>query len=70
VVAQDILFMAFIWLFCDNHNLKFNDDNIKSGHLSVIEKTNDYFHILKHNVASEELANKQLYISNKKAAGL
>jgi probable phosphoglycerate mutase len=55
IVGHDILFMAFIWLFCDNHTPKFNDDNIKAGHLSIISKIDSKFHILKHNIAPEIL---------------
>ncbi len=58
VVAHDILFMAFVWLFCDNHTPKFNDDNIRAGHLSIVSKTDSKFHILKHNLAPEILSDK------------
>jgi broad specificity phosphatase PhoE len=58
VVAHDILFVAFIWLFCDNHTPKFNDDNIKPGHISIVSKIDGQFHILKHNLAPEILGSK------------
>jgi len=59
VVAHDILFIAFVWLFCDNHMPKFNDDNIKPGHISIVSKIDSKFHILRHNIAPELLDSKQ-----------
>jgi broad specificity phosphatase PhoE len=58
VVAHDITFMAFIWLFCDNHTPKFNDDNIRPGHISIVSKMDSKFHILRHNIAPEILGSK------------
>ena len=58
VVAHDITFMAFLWLFCDNHTLRFNDDNIRPGHISIVSKIDSKFHILRHNIAPELLNSK------------
>lgn len=53
VVGHGLFFMAFIWLYCDNHGPKFESGRINRCHYSVIENNGSKYHILKHDVAVE-----------------
>jgi len=53
VVGHGLLFMAFIWLFCDNHGSKYNNGRINRCHYSIIENCNGRFQILEHDIAPE-----------------
>jgi len=63
VVGHCLLFMAVIWLFCENHGPTLEDGHMGRGHLSIIknnplppfsEDTYDRFRILKFNISPEE----------------
>jgi probable phosphoglycerate mutase len=51
VVGHCLLFMAVIWLFCENHGPKFEDGHMGRGHLSVISKNGGKFRLLKFNIS-------------------
>jgi broad specificity phosphatase PhoE len=53
VVGHCLLFMAVIWLFCENHGPMFEDGHMDRGHLSIISKTGNRFRLLKFNISSE-----------------
>ncbi|MBM3237648.1 histidine phosphatase family protein [Candidatus Poribacteria bacterium] len=50
VVGHCLLFMAVIWLFCENHGPTLEDGHMGRGHLSVISRNNDRFRLLKFNI--------------------
>ena len=56
VVGHCLLFMAVIWLFCENHGPTIEDGHMGRGHLSIISKNNDRFRLLKFNISPETLA--------------
>ena len=60
VVGHGLLFMAFIWLFCNNRGPMFESGRINRCHYSVLEKKDDKFHIIVHDVAAEN--NKKGFI--------
>lgn len=62
VVGHCLLFMAVIWLFCENHGSTLEDGHMGRGHLSVIKKNNDRFRILKFNI-SPEISAKDIFHS-------
>jgi len=53
IVAHGLFFMAFIWLFCDNHGQSYNSGRINRCHYSVIQNNGEKFHIVEHDVAPE-----------------
>jgi len=64
VVGHCLLFMAVIWLFCqkqrpeyhghcENHTPTLEDGHMGRGHLSIISKDNDKFHLIKFNLSPE-----------------
>jgi broad specificity phosphatase PhoE len=50
IVGHSLLFMAVIWLFCEDHGHRFEDGHMGRGHLSVISGSGDRFLILKFNI--------------------
>jgi broad specificity phosphatase PhoE len=60
VVAHGLLFMAFIWLFSDNHGPNFESGRINRCHYSALKKGREYFHIIAHDIAPEN-SKKGLY---------
>jgi broad specificity phosphatase PhoE len=60
IVAHGLLFMGFIWLFCNNHGPKFESGRINRCHYSVLEKRSECFHLLEHDIAPEN-SKKGLY---------
>jgi broad specificity phosphatase PhoE len=55
VVGHCLLFMALFWLFCENHEPKFEDGHMGRGHLSIISGAGNRFRILRFNSTSVEL---------------
>lgn len=55
VVGHGLFFMAFIWLFCENHEPKYEDGRINRTHFSAIEKKDGQFHLLQHDLAPESI---------------
>lgn len=53
VVGHGLFFMAFIWLFCENHGLSYNKGRINRCHYSIIQNNNGRFHVLEHDIAPE-----------------
>jgi len=53
VVGHGLFFMAFIWLFCDNHGSSYNKGRINRCHYSVIQNNRGRYHILEHDIAPE-----------------
>jgi broad specificity phosphatase PhoE len=53
VVGHGLFFMAFIWLFCDNHGPNYNSGRINRCHYSVIQNNSGRYHILEHDIAPE-----------------
>lgn len=51
IVGHCLLFMAIIWLFCENHGPTFENGHMSRGHLSVISKAGDRFRMLKFNIS-------------------
>lgn len=60
VVAHGLLFMAFIWLFCDNHGPNFESGRINRCHYSALRKGSEHYHIIAHDIAPEN-SKKGLY---------
>jgi broad specificity phosphatase PhoE len=60
VVGHGLFFMAFIWLFCDNHGMTFEKGRINRCHYTVVKNIDEGFHILEHDVAPEN-SKKGLY---------
>jgi broad specificity phosphatase PhoE len=66
VVGHCLLFMAVIWLFCENHGPTLEDGHMGRGHLSIIRNNplapfikgdnNDRFRLLKFNIPPETSA--------------
>jgi len=54
IVGHCLLFMAFTWLFCENHNEKLEDNYMGRGHLSVITFDKNKFLIEKFNIPPDE----------------
>jgi broad specificity phosphatase PhoE len=53
IVGHCLLFMAVIWLFCENHGFTLEDGHMGRGHLSIISQNNDRFRLLKFNLSPE-----------------
>jgi len=51
IVAHCLLFMAFTWLLCDNHNENLEDNYMGRGCLSVITFDKNKFQIEKFNIS-------------------
>jgi broad specificity phosphatase PhoE len=51
IVGHCLLFMAFTWLFCDNHNEKLDDNYMGRGCLSAINFDKNRFLIEKFNIS-------------------
>ena len=60
VVGHCLLFTAVIWLFCESHGPRFEDDYMGRGHLSIISRTDDKFRLLKFNISPETSAREIL----------
>jgi len=56
IVGHCLLFMAVIWLFCENHGSMFEDGHMGRGHLSVISGSGDRFSILRLNIPPDASA--------------
>ncbi|MBW2060927.1 MAG: histidine phosphatase family protein [Deltaproteobacteria bacterium] len=53
IVGHCLLFMAAIWLFCKNHGPGLEDGHMGRGHLTIIGKRDDGFHILAFNISPD-----------------
>jgi len=53
VVGHGMFFMAFIWLFCDNHGSKYESGRINRCHYSALRKASEHYHITAHDIAPE-----------------
>jgi len=53
VVGHGLFFMAFIWLFCDNHGSNFESGRINRCHYSALRKASEHYHITAHDIAPE-----------------
>jgi probable phosphoglycerate mutase len=53
IVGHCLLFMAFTWLFCENHNEKLEDNCMGRGCLSVISFDKNKFRIERFNILPE-----------------
>jgi len=60
VVGHGLLFMAFIWLFCNTRGPIFESGRINRCHFTVIERKDGQFHILEHDIAPKN-SKKGLY---------
>lgn len=50
VVGHGLFFNAFIFLLCINHGTSFDRLRINRGHYSVIEKHNNVYHLIQHDI--------------------
>jgi len=50
IVGHCVLFMAFFWLFCKNHGIKIEDNNMRRGHLSIVSGNSDGYAIQEFNI--------------------
>lgn len=64
IVGHCLLFMAVIWLFCENHGSMFEDGHMGRGHLSIISGSDDRFRILKFNIPPGAPARDVLPVDN------
>lgn len=53
VVGHGLLFMAFIWLFCDNRGTTYHSGRINRCHYSVVKNNGGKCHLLEHDIAPE-----------------
>ena len=53
IVGHCLLFMAFTWLFCENHNENLKDNYMGRGCLSVVTFDKNKFWIERFNIPSE-----------------
>ena len=53
IVGHCLLFMAFTWLFCENHNERIEDNYMGRGCLSVISFDKNKFRIERFNILPE-----------------
>lgn len=60
VVGHCLLFMAVIWLFCENHGPTLEDGHMGRGYLSVTRKSGDRFRLLQFNLSPETLTREIL----------
>lgn len=51
VIGHCLLFMAVIWLFCENRNPHFEDGHMQRGHLSIIRRSDSRFRLLRFNLS-------------------
>ncbi len=51
VIGHCLLFMAVLWLFCENRNPHIEDGHMQRGHLSVIRRSDSQFHLLRFNLS-------------------
>lgn len=51
VIGHCLLFMAVIWLFCENHDSCFEHGDIQRGHLSIIRRSDSRFRLLRFNLS-------------------
>jgi probable phosphoglycerate mutase len=54
IVGHGVLFMAVIWLFCDNRRPMIEDNYMGRGHLSVLCRSKDRFRPIRFNVSPEQ----------------
>jgi broad specificity phosphatase PhoE len=55
IVGHAILWMCFIWAFCDNHPDRINDGFMKKTHLSIISGMKNRFSLEKLNLDHKEV---------------
>ena len=55
IVGHAILWMCFIWVFCDNHPERINDGFMKKTHLSIISGERNAFSLYKLNLDHKEI---------------
>lgn len=51
VIGHCLLFMAVLWLFCENRNPHFEDGHMQRGHLSIIRRSHNLFRLLRFNLS-------------------
>ena len=51
IVSHCLLFMAVIWLFCENHYSHFEHGHMQRGHLSIIRRSDSRFRLLGFNLS-------------------
>lgn len=51
VIGHCLLFMAVLWLFCENRNPYFEDGHMQRGHLSIIRRSDSLFRLLRWNLS-------------------
>jgi broad specificity phosphatase PhoE len=54
IVGHGVLFMAVIWLFCDNHRPVIEDNYMGRGHLSVLCRSKERFRLVRFGVSPEQ----------------
>jgi broad specificity phosphatase PhoE len=55
-VGHGILWLSFIWAFCENHPPKIDDGFISKTHLSIVSRNTAGFILEKNNLNHEEIA--------------
>jgi len=50
IVGHCLLFIAIIWLFCENHGPTFDDGHMNPGHISILAKTARKLRLLRFNI--------------------
>jgi len=51
VIGHCLLFMAVLWLFCENRNPYFEGGHMQRGHLSIIRRSDSLFLLLRWNLS-------------------
>jgi len=59
IVGHAILWMCFIWAFCDNHPDRINDGFMKKTHLSIISENKNRFSLEQLNLDHKEVLKMQ-----------
>jgi probable phosphoglycerate mutase len=54
MVGHGVLFMAVIWLFCDNRRPMIEENYMGRGHISVVCRGDDRFRLTRFNVSPEQ----------------
>ena len=54
MVGHGVLFMAVIWLFCDNRRPIIEDNYMGRGHVSVLCRRDDHFRLIRFNVSPDQ----------------
>ncbi len=55
LVGHAILWMCFIWAFCENRPMRINDGFMRNTHLSIISKNGSGFFLEKTNLDHDEI---------------